>query len=68
MRAVPTLSGNPPRPAESRSFRDNDLEAKLLGAFGQRQDLLFAIPRFVILGAIAGMLQAIPDEAVEQTR
>src|SRR6266700_3668533 len=48
-------------------FRHNDLNTKLLRAFGQRSDLLLAIPRFVVFVSFIDVLLTVFDEPVEQT-
>ena len=52
--------------ADSRSRRNNQFEAKLLRPFGQRSDLLLAIPGFIVFGPFVNVLLSVFDEPVEQ--
>jgi putative transposase len=53
--------------ADSHSLRNNQLKAKLLRPFGQRSDLLLAIPRFVVFSSFVNVWLSVFDEPVEQT-
>lgn len=61
-----TLSRNLACTADSRSLWNNQLKAKLLRPFGQRSDLLLAIPGFVVFGPFVDVLLSVFDEPVEQ--
>src|SRR6516165_2480933 len=50
----------------SRSLRDNQLKAKLLGPFCQGSDLLFAISGLVVFDALVYVLRAVLEEPVKQ--
>ncbi len=52
--------------ADSGSFRNDQLKAKLLCPFGERSDLLLAILGFIIFGAFVNIRLAVFDEPVEQ--
>ena len=45
---------------------NNQLKAKLLGPFGQRPDVLLAIPGFVVLGSFVDVRLSVLDEPVKQ--
>jgi len=53
--------------AGSRSLRNYQLKAKLWRPFGQRADLLLAIPSFVVFSPFIHVLLSVFDEPVEQT-
>ena len=55
-----------PCTADSRSLWNNQLKAKLLRPFGQRSDLLPAIPGFVVFGSFIDVRLSVFDEPVEQ--
>ena len=62
----PVLTFQKPCTADSRSLWNNQLKAKLLRPFGQRSDLLLAIPGFVVFGSFIDVRLSVFDEPVEQ--
>src|SRR5712692_11659561 len=65
-KAIGRESFQKPWIADSGSFRNNQLKAKLLCPFGERSDLLLAILGFIIFGAFVNIRLAVFDEPVEQ--
>jgi hypothetical protein len=51
---------------DSRSLGNEQFKAKLLRPFGQRSDLLLAIPGFVVFGPFINVGVSVFDEPVEQ--
>jgi hypothetical protein len=51
---------------DSRSLGNDQFKAKLLRPFGQRSDLLLAIPGFVVFGPSINVGVSVFDEPVEQ--
>src|SRR5579872_636832 len=68
MRAASTLARNRSNGSSRLSVGDKQLKAKLLGALGERADLLFTISSFVVFGSLFHVLLAMLDQAVEQAR
>jgi hypothetical protein len=52
--------------ADSRSRGNDQLKAKLLRPFGERSDLLLAIPGFIVFGSFVNVRVSVFDEPVEQ--
>jgi hypothetical protein len=52
----------------SRSRRNNQFEAELFGPFGQRSDLLLAIPGFIVFSSFVDVLLSVFDQPVKEAR
>ena len=60
------LTFQKPFTTDLRSLGNNQLKAKLLRPFGERSDLLRAIPGFIVFGSFINVRLSVFDEPVEQ--